>query len=123
MARNSILKNTPIILIIVGLILVGGAIGWYAFTIYQANQLNSNSDVSQPPAIADQRIPYPDIKRVSVQDAKAAYDIGNAVFVDVRGSQYYDQAHIIGALSIPEDELPQRFNELQKTDWIITYCT
>jgi 3-mercaptopyruvate sulfurtransferase SseA len=123
MARNSFSKNMPIILIIVGLILVGGAIGWLAFTVYQANQLNTNSNISQPPDVTNQRIPYPDIKRVSIQDAKAAYDIGNAVFLDVRGVQYYDQAHIKGALSIPEDELPQRLDELQKSDWIITYCT
>ncbi len=61
--------------------------------------------------------------RVSVGDAKAAYDLRQAVFVDVRDRMFYEEAHIPGALSIPLDELEERLGELDPANWIITYCT
>jgi 3-mercaptopyruvate sulfurtransferase SseA len=64
-----------------------------------------------------------DIPRVSLADAKAAYDQGAAVFVDVRDAQSYAQGHIPGAINIPLDELGSRIKELDPTAWIIPYCT
>lgn len=108
----------PIVMVGMGLVLIVGAIGWYF-----ANNPNSvNSQVSNTQA-SDVNIPYPDVKRVSLGDAKAAYDTKAAVFVDVRGEPYYSQGHIPGALSITDVELPNRLNELNPSDWIITYCT
>ena len=64
-----------------------------------------------------------DVPRASLADAKAAFDTGTAIFVDVRGEPYYSQSHIPGALSIPLNELPERLDELDRSAWIITYCT
>ncbi len=64
-----------------------------------------------------------DIPRVSLADAKAAYDQGTAVFVDVRDAQSYAQGHIPGAINIPLNELGSRIKELDPTAWIIPYCT
>ncbi len=64
-----------------------------------------------------------DIKRVTLKDAKTAYDMGTAVFVDVRSAGSYQAAHITGALSIPLTELDSRVDELEPSDWIIPYCT
>jgi 3-mercaptopyruvate sulfurtransferase SseA len=61
--------------------------------------------------------------RVSLADAKAAYDDGTAVFLDVRFADDYAASHIPGALSIPLADLESRLSELNPTDWIITYCT
>jgi hypothetical protein len=66
---------------------------------------------------------FPEIPRVSLTDAKAAHDAGTAVFVDARPQSSYASGHIPGALSIPADQLPQRLGELNKSSWIITYCT
>ena len=66
---------------------------------------------------------YPEIERVSLEDAKAALDAGTAVFVDVRGVDAYDMSHIPGSLSIPLAELESRLAELDPNQWIITYCT
>jgi 3-mercaptopyruvate sulfurtransferase SseA len=68
-------------------------------------------------------VPYPEVNRVSVQDAKAAYDAGTAVFVDVRGDELYNTGHISGALSIADTEMDSRFTELDPNAWIILYCT
>ena len=83
-----------------------------------------------PPTVSEEipQIPTPEntpteIKRVSVRDAKAAHDLGTAVFVDVRASQFYQESHIPGSLSIPLSEITERLNELDPQAWIITYCT
>jgi 3-mercaptopyruvate sulfurtransferase SseA len=63
------------------------------------------------------------MKRVSLGDAKAAFDLKTAVFLDARDTSSYAQSHIPGAINIPENELASRSGELNKNDWIITYCT
>lgn len=107
--------SAPLALIGIGLFLILGAGGWYLYTY-----LKLVATVA-PPAQAEASLS--DIPRVSIQDAKAAYDLGNAVFVDVRGAGSYAQSHVAGALSIPLDDLPDRSSELNPSDWIITYCT
>lgn len=61
------------------------------------------------------------VQRVTLQEAKAAYDDGSAVFVDVRANATYAISHIPGAISIPINELPSRLNELDSSAWIIPY--
>jgi 3-mercaptopyruvate sulfurtransferase SseA len=68
-------------------------------------------------------IPYPEVERIALEDAKRAYDEGSAVFLDVRPASAYAASHIPGALNIPVNELPQRINELDPSRLIITYCT
>ena len=75
------------------------------------------------PEIAFAEEVYPEIERVSVEEAKAAFDSGTAVFVDVRSAEAYQAAHISGSVNIPSEELEARLSELDKTEWIITYCT
>ncbi len=108
----------PIIMVGMGLALIVGAIGWYFMN--SGNSTNASIPTAQN---ADVKIPYPNVQRISLADAKAAYDTKAAVFVDVRGEPYYSQGHIPGALSITDVELPDRLNELNPSDWIITYCT
>jgi 3-mercaptopyruvate sulfurtransferase SseA len=107
-------RQVPLLLILIGGLLLLGAAAWFFF---QGGQEQAVPTASQ----AD--IPYPEVPRVLLEDAKAAYDSQTAVFVDVRGEQYYQQAHIAGALSMPEDQMPARLGELNPQDWIITYCT
>jgi hypothetical protein len=66
---------------------------------------------------------YPNIVRVSLGNAKAAYDLKQATFVDVRDAGSYGNSHIPGALSIPLNDLETRWKELDANAWIITYCT
>jgi 3-mercaptopyruvate sulfurtransferase SseA len=66
-----------------------------------------------------------DVPRISVSDAKAAVDSGAAILVDVRSAQNYSETHAAGAISIPLDVFETNINSvsLEKTEWIITYCT
>lgn len=66
---------------------------------------------------------FPEIQRVSLADAQAAYDNSTAVFLDVRDASSYAESHIPGALSIPLAELDERLDELNRSEWIVTYCT
>lgn len=88
--------------------------------------LTNGSATSATPTITpnlQSEIPYPEVARVSLIDAKAALEAGSAVFVDVRDAEVYAMSHIPGALSIPEVQLQSRVSELDPGQWIITYCT
>ena len=61
--------------------------------------------------------------RISLADAKKAFDGGNAVFVDTRAAQSYEAKHIKGALNIPAEEFQTRYTEVPKNKQIITYCS
>ena len=114
--NNSNRSKRPILLIAIGGILILAAIGVLL--------LNSPSQTATLPGTSPAtESAYPEIPRVSLADAKAAYDGKTAVFIDARPAASYASGHIPGALSIPADELPQRLGELNKNSWIITYCT
>jgi 3-mercaptopyruvate sulfurtransferase SseA len=66
-----------------------------------------------------------DVPRVTAKEARVALDSGAAIIVDVRDAESYAARHIPGALSIPLDEFetdPAGL-DLDKEQWIITYCT
>lgn len=104
-------SNLPLILVIAGGLLIVGSFGILL--------------LSRPgaPAQSPSGTPgvFPEVPRVSLTDAKAALDSGEAIFVDVRSSQAFEDAHIPGALSIPEGELATRLEELDPQLWIIPY--
>ena len=64
-----------------------------------------------------------EVQRVSLADAKAAFDSGSAIFLDVRDGAAYARSHIRGAVLITLSELPDRMGELNSKAWIIPYCT
>lgn len=49
-------------------------------------------------------------------------DKPDLVILDVRTQSEYDDGHIEGALLIPNTELSERLDELNKSDEIIVYC-
>jgi hypothetical protein len=66
-------------------------------------------------------IPYPLVPRISLKDTQAKLDKGEAVLIDVRSKESYDQSHAAGALSIPETELDARLSELPRDRALILY--
>ncbi len=95
----------------VGLILAGAL--WRS----QIGSRGSSGEANTNPAA----IPLPGIARVSLEEARAAYERGEAVFVDVRNAETYAESHIPGAILIPEPEVGQRLGELDPEKWVITY--
>ncbi|MBN8582109.1 MAG: rhodanese-like domain-containing protein [Anaerolineae bacterium] len=74
---------------------------------------------NQPP-LTEAQVP-----RISVSDAKAAVDSGQATLVDVRSADSYAAGHAAGAISIPLGNFEVNIDKLslEKDQWIITYCT
>jgi hypothetical protein len=105
-------KILPFGLVILGLFLVGGAF----YLLMGNNTLNATPDIESDN-------PQAQVDRVTLNDAKEAYDTGSGVFLDVRDTESYSQSHIPGAISIPLGELGGRSGELEPDKWYITYCT
>jgi hypothetical protein len=134
--RNSIF---PIVMVVFGALLMIGALLWLFIATRQSatraailpTQVVSpvapvapvTPVVSAVTPVATPAIPYPEIKRISLGDARAAFELKSAVFIDVRGEPYYSESHIPGAISMTYDELSSRMGELDKKAWVITYCT
>lgn len=104
-------STAPLFLLVAGLVLILAAVG--SFFLFRDQPAES--------APISEEGPVPDVARVSLDEARQAYDTGTAVFVDVRAREFYDQSHIPGAMSVPLAELPDRMNELDSKRWIITY--
>lgn len=108
----------PLLMILAGLLILSGAVLW------GFNQAPAPSKGAAAPSQTPANTPsLSEIPRVTLGQARSAFDQKTAVFVDVRDAQSYASGHIPGALSIPLTDLGARLNELKSTDWIITYCT
>jgi len=102
----------PLGMVGVGLVIILGAVIWGLRA--QSPKVASQTAVPNEPS---------QVPRASLEEAYQAYQQDAAVFVDVRSIDGYSIAHISGAVSIPENEIPDRLNELPKGKWIIPYCT
>jgi hypothetical protein len=118
-ARKDRVSNAPLLVVGLGIFLIVLSLIWFASATRKTN--SSQADIPAP--VSSPRIPFPEIKRIHLGDAKAAFDLKQAVFIDTRGEPYFSQGHIPGALSITEDELQSRLRELDPNSWFITYCT
>ena len=65
------------------------------------------------------------VSRITAEDAKAAFDSGEAVIVDVRSAEAYASGHAEGAINILLGVFESDIAKvpLEKDQWIITYCT
>ena len=61
-------------------------------------------------------------KRIARSEAIDMVKQHKAVWIDVRARESFNEAHIPGAISIPESELKARVKELPKNRFLITYC-
>jgi len=113
MASRSNYRNK----LLAGLLLGGGILLLLAGIAFAWVNHQTNPVATPTPASVEQ------VQRVSLVEAKSAFDAGTALFLDVRDPNSYAQSHIQGAISIPLDELSSRLNELDPGRWIITYCT
>lgn len=82
-----------------------------------ANVANSPSPTVRAEAPAD------DAARISLEEAKKAFDAGDAVFVDTRAASAYQDEHIKGAINIPAGEFETRYKEVPKDKKVIAYCS
>lgn len=110
MSRFNQKKIVPILTIAFGILLI-------AIALIFGISLNAPSSTAT--SIPPQDIQ--DVPRITLLDAKKAYDTDEAIFLDVRDVNSYMADHIPGAVSIPLNELQARYTELNKKALIITY--
>ena len=68
--------------------------------------------------------PTPDeAPRITVEEAKKAFDEGKAFIIDARAEEAYKAEHIKGAVNIRHDNLDARLKDLPKDKTIIVYCS
>lgn len=62
-------------------------------------------------------------KRISLADAKSAFDKGEAFFIDTRSANAFENEHIEGAINIPSSKVDDRYKEVPKDKTVIVYCS
>lgn len=77
----------------------------------------------QPTDSGAQQTDADGVRRITVEELRAALDKGTAVAVDVRSVEQYKAGHIKGALSVPTAEIAARAKDLPKDKLIVTYCS
>jgi len=60
--------------------------------------------------------------RISLDEAKAMLDSGNAVVIDVRQSDEWVAGHVAGAIHIPVDDVLTRIDELPGDKDLLFIC-
>ena len=78
-----------------------------------------------PPTQSDAPLTEASVPRVSIEETRVAIAAGAAIIVDVRSPSAYELSHIQGAINIPLGEIETNPTglDLDKDQWIITYCT
>jgi hypothetical protein len=113
---------SPAIPAAAGLVVVAIVLGMI-LSIEKPPTRGTDRAVSTARALPTSSIPYPEVPRVSVDEAIAKLEAGSALLVDVRSKESYARAHASGAVSIPEAELGTRLRELPQDQEILLYCT
>ena len=81
-----------------------------------AGAATPQQQASATPAPAD------GVRRMTIQEARAAADAGRAIIYDVRTKEAFATGHIKGARLAPHDEVERHLSEFPKDKLIITYC-
>jgi rhodanese-related sulfurtransferase len=68
------------------------------------------------------------IPRISSADARNLVDSGQGVLVDTRDERYYQEAHAVGAISVPLEEIQASaelsgLGSVRADQKLIFYCT
>jgi len=61
--------------------------------------------------------------RITLEDAKKAFDAKEAVFIDSRSQSAFDVEHVAGAINIPMLAPEAEYSKIPKGKKIIIYCS
>ncbi len=102
------------------------AISLLSMVVLTACNSQENKNISAgpitPPVPASKAAPD-GIRRITVVELKDLLAKGQAVVVDVRNVESYNESHIQGAKLIPVADTLKHVNELPKDKLIVTYCS
>jgi rhodanese-related sulfurtransferase len=99
--------------------LVSGALAGYSFWVSSVRE-KGNSEASA------EVFPGTDIPLLNVAEAQNLWRQPSTIFLDVRSKPDYEFGHVKGALSLPYEELEDRFAalrpQLDRAEAIVVYC-
>ncbi|MFL6466946.1 MAG: rhodanese-like domain-containing protein [Pyrinomonadaceae bacterium] len=90
------------------------------------------TDIAEPIGISKSPTPVPpaatktegdEAPRISLADAKKAFDDKTATFIDTHPKAAFDAGHIPGAINITVPDLESKFDSIPKGKRIIAYCS
>jgi len=117
-------QSKPLLIpIVVGLVVVAMIVGVIISIEGGATTSVSSSQGSTALPLDTVAVPYPDVPRLGVQESQTKQAQDQAILVDVRSTESFEKSHAVGAISIPEEEMGERMNELPRDKEIILYCT
>lgn len=119
--RQTQRASSLVIPIIVGVVVVTVIVGTIV-SIESRRPVTASVPMVTAAAQPTNPIPYPGVPRISIEEAREKLETGQAVVVDVRTKNTYDQAHLPGSISLPEDEIEARLDELPHNKELILYC-
>jgi len=84
----------------------------------QPGYVSASNQTAQP--LPTRPIPYPNVPRIFLQEAQDRLEQSQAILVDIRSRASYNKTHAAGAISIPEEEVDARLDELPRDrGWIL----
>lgn len=87
----------------------------------------NTAPATEPAGTNIQPIPTPppneEVPRITLADAKKAFDDGTGYFIDARPAEAYNDEHIKGAVNITYDKLDAHIKDLKTKEKIIVYCS
>ena len=108
----------------------------YCFTIFAAIAgllvIAACTDIPETVVVSTSPTPGPtaapksdgqDAPRISLADAKKAFDDGTATFIDTHPKATFDAGHIPGAINVTVQDLETKFDSIPKGRRIIAYCS
>ena len=91
--------------------------------VEQALRLGTGEQVATEVKPSPAAVPSDGVRRISVDELRAALANGEAVVLDVRPEAQYKAGHIQGTLWIPDNHINDRFKEVPRDKLIATYCS
>lgn len=99
------------------------AAGCSSSAVQNKSVANVSSATTPLPAVTFDTPRPIEAARISLAEAKKAYDDGDAMFVDVRSPETFAQEHVRGSLNIMIGDLEENKAKLRTDKKIVVYCS
>ena len=87
------------------------------------NSTNTKPSPTRTAATNEHQDDGHDAPRISLADAKKAFDDRTAVFIDTHTAEQFALEHIPGAINIQANTIKQNLSKVPKDKKIIAYCS
>ena len=119
-AASSLSRFMPVIIGLIGVLAAAAIIFLLQKNVSVGGKSSPASSQASVSSVEDH---YPDVPRILPEEVLSKVENkAEVVILDVRTESSYNKAHLPGAISIPREEIEERYTELPADKEIITYC-